>query len=377
MAIHNGHELERTFRAFADEEVAPTAVAADRLGRFPTEIVDALVVRGYLGAVIDPRYGGGGFDDLTFGLLCAAVGRRCTATRSLLTVQNMVAHAVARWGTPQQLDRWLPEFATGGQIAAFCLTEPDVGSDGASIKAQAQDDGDAWIITGRKLWVTFGQMADVFLVICRAANGPVAVLVPRGAPGLQLEVPVDRPSGMRGAMLANITLDGCRVSRANMLGTMGTGFSFIATSALDHGRHSIAWGCSGMVDACLDLAARHAADRVQFSVRLSDHQLIRAMLSDMVVSARTTRLLCTSAANARQSGHRDAMLETMVAKYHASEAASKAAADAVQIHGAIGCVEGHPAERFMRDAKVMHVIEGTDQLHQLSICELALRGVMT
>ncbi|MFN2587587.1 MAG: acyl-CoA dehydrogenase family protein [Actinomycetota bacterium] len=360
------------FRSFSRTEIAPRAAAFDRAGGIDEDLVTKLAGAGYLGATIGEEHGGPAMDDVTFGLLCEEVGASCSSVRSLLTVQNMVAGAVSRWGDARQKDAWLPRLASGEIVAAFCLTEPEAGSDAASVRTSFDDAGDEWVVTGRKLWVTFGLRADVFLVIGRAAAGPVAALVPRETSGLELQ-PVTGLLGLRAAMLAEVRLGGCRIPKAATLARPGFGFSHVASVTLDHGRYSVAWGCVGIARACLDASVAYATERVQFGAPLREHQLIRRMIADMKVESDAARLLCLDAGRLRTARDQRAMSATIAAKYFAAKILPGITNDAVQVHGANGADPAYAVERNFRDAKIMQIIEGTDQMHQLNLSEGAFR----
>ncbi|HEX2058859.1 MAG TPA: acyl-CoA dehydrogenase family protein [Actinomycetota bacterium] len=361
------------FRSFAGSKIAPRAAAFDRAGTVDDDVVVKLAGAGYLGATIADDFGGPGMDEVTYGLLCEEIGAACSSVRSLLTVQNMVARAISRWGTAEQRREWLPRLASGDAIAAFCLTEPETGSDAASVACSFEDAGDAWVVTGRKLWVTFGRRADVYLVVGRTAAGPVAALVPRRARGLELR-PVDGQLGLRAAELAEVVLDRCRVSKDDMVGKPGFGFSAVASTVLDHGRYSVAWGCVGIARACLDASVAYASTRRQFEAELRDHQLVRRMITDMMVSTDAARLMCLHAGRLRDASDPSAITATMAAKYFASTILPRVTGDAVQIHGANGVDPAYAVERHFRDAKIMQIIEGTDQMHQLNLADVALRA---
>ena len=311
-------------------------------------------------------------DDVTFGLLCESLGRVCSATRSLVTVQNMVAHTIARWGSSEQKEKWLPRLASGDAIAGLCITEEDVGSDAGAVRTQIVETDGGWAVTGRKRWVTCGMLADLFLVLGRVGEAPAAILVEGDAAGL-FRSPVTGQLGLRGAQLAEIRFEAVAVPPEGIIGAPGFGFSHIASTTLDHGRFSIAWGCTGMAQGCLEESARYASSREQFGSSLSEHQLVRKLVSDMIIEVRAAGALCLVAARTRAARGESAIVDTMIAKYFASRAAFRAAADAVQIHGANGCAPGAPVERHYRDAKVMQIIEGSDQMQQLTICESAFR----
>jgi glutaryl-CoA dehydrogenase (non-decarboxylating) len=360
------------FRSFGRAEIAPRAAAFDRAGAIDDDLVVKLAGAGYLGATIASEHGGPGMDDVTYGLLCEEIGAACSSVRSLLTVQNMVARTIARWGLDAQRAEWLPQLASGEVVAAFCLTEPGTGSDAASVATSFEDAGDTWIVNGHKLWVTFARRAGVFLVVGRSAGGPVAALLPRETEGLSLR-PVDGQLGLRAAELAEVLLESSRVPKDLTVARPGFGFSHVASTTLDHGRYSVAWGCVGIARACLDASAAYASERVQFGSPLRDHQLVRRMIADMQVSTDAARLMCVEAGRLRAASDPRAIESTMAAKYFASTILPRVTNDAVQVHGANGVDPAYGVERHFRDAKIMQIIEGTDQMHQLNLAEVALR----
>jgi hypothetical protein len=367
------YQTEADFVRFAFRVVSPRAAESDRSATLDPAVIAELADSGLLGAAIPTGHGGLGFSDARFGELCAAVGAWCTSTRALLTVQDMVAGALLRHGSRTQQEKWLPRLARGAAIAAFALTEPDAGSDAAAVAAPLTKAGDGWRLDGRKLWVSFGTMADIYLIVARAADGPTAVLVERETAGMSVEPIGARSLGMRAAMTANLTFDACPVGPENVVGAVGAGFTFVAGTALDRGRHSVAWGSAGLAEGVLREATRHANQRRQFGTVLTNYQLVRALLSDMVVQARSARLACQAAAEARERRDADAVLDTVLAKYTSARAAFHNAATAVQVLGSRACEAGTLTERMYRDAKIQQIIEGTDQLAQLQLWELAVR----
>jgi alkylation response protein AidB-like acyl-CoA dehydrogenase len=298
-------------------------------------------------------------DELALGELAEAAGAIDSSLRSVLTVHWMVSRAVQRWGDGRDLG-----------LAAFCLTENEAGSDGAAVRTTLAEDGDDWIVDGRKLWVTGARLADAFLVVGRAEKGPTAVLVPAAAVRLE---PVEGQLALRGAMLADVVLEAVRVPKADTVGPPGFGWSHVAATALDHGRYTVAWGSVGIAQACLTAAARHADAREQFGARLSEHQLVRRHLAEMAARTAAARALCREAAASRTAKRASALHDTMLAKYAASTAAFDAADRAVQILGAAGTAAGAEVERHFRDARVMRIIEGSDEMQQLALAEAALR----
>lgn len=358
--------LRREVRAWVDEHVAPHAGRWDREGRIDGDVVADLVERGWLGAPLPAAAGGGGMEPVSYGLLSEEIGRGCSSLRSLLTVHDMTGVALARWGGGRLVDEYLAPLARAELTGALALSEPGVGSDAKRVETAARRDGGDWVLDGTKRWITYGQTADVFLLFARVADEVAAFLVPADAPGLS-RAPIDGVVGTRAARLAELTLDGCRVPEHHLVGRVGFGFTHVAATALDQGRFSVAWGAVGIAQACLDASLDYASERRQFGVPIREHQLVARQLTEMIVNTRAARLLAYRAAHQRRQGDPSAAGETLIAKYHASRTAVQAALDAVQIHGANGLSEDFPVERYLRDAKVTEIIEGSTQILQTLI----------
>ncbi len=357
---------QQQFRAFVQAEILPRAEAYDETGVFPPELTAALGRAGYLGALAPAAQGGLGLDLLSFGLLNEALGQGCASARSLLTVHSMVLVSLQRWGSAAQKARWLPGLVSGAQVGAFALTEPESGSDANSLAMTAVLDGESYRLTGSKKWITFGQTAGLFLLFAKVDGRTTAFLIERDTPGLAV-VPIAPLAGCRSSMLAELHLEACRVPAANLLGRVGAGWTYVASTALDNGRYSVAWGCVGLAQACLAATVAYAGTRRQFGALLKDHQLIQAMITDMVANVEAARLLCCQAGYLQQTGDPGAPLATSLAKYFAARAAGQVAAEAVQAHGANGFSRAYPVQRHWRDAKVMDVIEGSREIQQLVI----------
>jgi glutaryl-CoA dehydrogenase (non-decarboxylating) len=354
------------FRAFVAAEIAPHAGRWDREAAIPMDLVDRLRERRYLGSNVPAEHGGPGRDNLTYGLLTEEIAKGCSSVRSLLTVHDMVAHAIGRWGSPGQRERYLPALARGEILGALALSEPNAGSDAKGVETVARDDGDAWVLDGRKKWTTFGQIAGLFLVLAKLDDKPTAFLVERDLPGVTVK-PLPGITGTRASMLAEIFFEGVRVPKESLIGRSGFGVSAVISTALDHGRYSVAWGAVGLGQACLDASRAYAAERRQFGVPIAEHQLIRRMIANMTAEVRAARLLCLRAGWLRDTRDPGATGEIWVAKYFASTMATRAALDAVQIHGANGCSEDYPVERYLRDSRVLEIIEGSTQIQQITI----------
>jgi hypothetical protein len=363
------------FAAWVAAHVTPHAGNWDRAARTPPEVIQRLAATGWLGAVIPREQGGAGMDWVTFGVLNEELGRGCSSLRSLLTVHSMAAYAVLRWGSRAQKERWLGPLARGEAIGAFALSEPEVGSDASAVQTTATPDGDGYVLHGRKKWTTYGQIADLFLLFAKAEGKPVAFLLERGTPGFDVS-PLRGITGTRASMLAELRLDGCRVPKEARVAGVGFGLA-VAVATLEVGRYSVACGTAGLVRACLDASLDYAARREQYGVPIGEHQLVQRMLAEMAAGYHAAHWLCLRAGWLRDVGDPAAAHETFVAKYAASTAATRAALDAVQIHGANGCSEEYPVERYLRDSRVMEIIEGSTQIQQVAIArgELAERGV--
>lgn len=364
-------EARQRFRGFVAEHVAPHAAAWDRDGAVPMGVIDRLRDEGLLGTSLDTEHGGSPLAAIPYGLLTEEIGRGCSSLRSLLTVHDMVSLALQRWGKPAVKEAWLPRLARAEKLAALALSEPGIGSDAAGVETTARQQGDEWVLDGCKTWITFGEIADAFLVFAQvvAEDGsrrPAGFWVPAETPGLERSL-IGHVVGTRASRLATLVLDGCRVGADHLLGRPGFGISHVATTALDLGRYSVAWGAVGIAQACLDACLGHTTERRQFDVPLREHQLVARHLTDMIVAVRAARLLCYRAGHLRQERDPGAMPETMIAKYHASRTAVDVANRAVHLHGARGLSTELPLERLLRDAKVTEIIEGSSEIQQISI----------
>ena len=358
------------FREFVRHEIHPHANRWDREERMPADLVVRLGQKGYLGGLTPRDYGGAGMDMVTFGLLNEEMGRGCSSVRSLLTVHGMVQFAILRWGKEDQKRKWLPRLATGEIIGAFGLSEPGAGSDATAIETTAAVSGSSYILNGTKAWTTFGQIANLVLVFGKQDGRICAFLVESDRPGFSA-TPVSGLLGIRASMSATLRLDSCVIPKENLIGGVGFGFSAVGSAALDIGRYSVACGCVGIAQACLDASIEYASTRKQYGSLIKEHQLIRKMITEMVVNVRARTALCHRAGQLKEAGDPRTLMETLVAKYFASKAATQSANDAVQIHGANGCSADYPVQRYYRDVKIMEIIEGSTQILEINIAKEA------
>jgi alkylation response protein AidB-like acyl-CoA dehydrogenase len=361
-------------RKFCDGEIFPIVRDYDRCEEFPRDLFQKMASLGLLGAPILREYGGAGLDPIGFAIVMEEVGRVCSALRSALSVQTaLVGLSILQWGTEEQRRRYLPGLCQGELIGCFGLTEPNAGSDAAAQQTTAILDGSHWVINGIKVFITNGSIAHLALIFARtdrsasvgkAREGMAAFLIEKGAGGFSAKA-VKGKLGLRASDVAELNFTDCHAPKEALLGQIGEGLH-VAMSALDHGRYSVAAGCVGIIDACLEASIQYAKGRRQFGKPIGEFQLVQEMIARMSVDLEAARLLVYRVGQLRQKGHR-ATLETSQAKYFASEAAVRAAADAVQIHGAYGYVDESPVERYYRDAKATTIYEGTSQIQKLII----------
>ena len=364
-------------RTWVDEVVVPHALRNDREERFPQEALEGLRETGFVGMSIPEEYGGGGADPLTYCLFIEELGRGDANVRSIMSVHlGLVAGSLQRWGTEDQKQQWLPRMATGEALGCFALTEPDHGSNPADLRASAEPlPGGGWRVSGRKVFITNGSIASVALVMARTGGpggkGISAFLVPTDRPGFVAN-PLHGKLGLRSCDTAELVLDGVEVGPEALLGAEGAGLK-VALSALDDGRMSIAASCTGIGQAALDSMVAYAGSREQFGKPIAGHQLVQEMLADSAVDVDASRLLTWAVADLKTRGERYSLAASK-AKLFATEASIRVADSCIQVHGGYGYVEDYPAAKYLRDARVTTLYEGTSQVQKLLIGR-ALTGV--
>ncbi len=362
---------------FASEEIAPFARENDALERFPFDILKKMAPLGFLGGPIPKEYGGAGLDFISDAIIFEEIGRACSSVRTITSVQvSLVELSVLRWGTEDQKRRLLPPLCRGDLLGFFAITEPEAGSDAAGIKTSAEVTDNGWVLNGEKAWISTGGVANIGIVFARTdpSKGPKGIsafLVEKGSPGFTT-TDIKGKLGLKSANTARLFFKDCFIPEENLLGSPGAGLK-IALSALDDGRYGVAAGCVGIIEACLEASVKYSKERMQFGRPIASFQLVQDMLARMAVDRDASRLLVYRAGHLKNKGVRNT-LETSVAKYFASEAAVRAATDAVQVHGGNGYSNEYPVERYLRDAKVTTIYEGTSEIQKLIIGE-KLTGV--
>ncbi len=362
--------ISETARDFVDREVVSRARENDRAERFDRELASMIGEMGYLGAPVAEAYGGRGLDYVSYGLIVEQIGRGDSAARTVVSVQtSLVCGSIERWGTEEQKQRWLPRLCSGEALGCFGLTEPDTGSDAASLRTRAEKVDGGWRLSGQKMWISLGNFAEVALIFAQteAGSGPKGLacfLVPTASDGFSTQE-IHGKLGLRASDTASLALDGVEVPDDAMLGEVGEGFK-VAMSALDSGRYSVAAGCVGICDGCVDSSVAYATERKQFGVPLARFQLVQELIADMIVKRDAARLLVWRAGMLKDQG-KPSTIETSIAKLHATESAVECANAAIQVHGGAGYVDDHPVERYLRDARVTTLYEGTSQIQKLII----------
>jgi alkylation response protein AidB-like acyl-CoA dehydrogenase len=362
--------IRETARDFTDNEVVERSRENARNHHFDVELVLKLAAQGYLGAIVPQEYGGAGLDYVSYGLIVEEIGRGDSAVRTVISVQtSLVCSAILKWGTEEQKRAYLPKLCSGEWLGCFGLTEPESGSDAASLRTRARRTDSGWVLNGSKMWISMGNHARVALIFAQtdpeqAHRGLACFLVDTDQPGFQAQE-IEHKMGLHASDTASISLEDVEVGADDMLGEIGDGFK-VAMSALDSGRFSVAAGCVGICQGCVDESVRYSQERVQFGRPIASFQLIQSMIADMVLKTDASRLLVWRAGFLKDKG-RPNTLETSIAKLHATEAAQECANTAIQVHGGAGYVDDHPVERYFRDVRVTTLYEGTSQIQKLII----------
>ncbi|MFE7422792.1 acyl-CoA dehydrogenase family protein [Rhodococcus sp. NPDC057529] len=364
---------------FVDAEIVPNIRDWDRDESVDPEIVRRLGELGFLGLTIDEQYGGTEVDMLSYALVCEELGRGDSSVRGIVSVSlGLVSKTIAHYGTEDQKRHWLPQLTSGDALGCFALTEPDSGSDAGSLRTRAKRDGDDWILNGEKMFITNGTWAKVALVFARTSDdggrGITAFLVPTDSDGFTATT-IHGKLGLRGQATASLSFQDVRVPDTARLGEVGKGLS-IALSALAKGRISVAAGGVGVAQAALNAAVRYSTERTQFGVPIASKQLVQELLADSAVEIESARLLTWRAASLVDAGasSKEITLPSSMAKLVASETAVKVSNNCLQVFGGYGFIDEYPMGKYLRDARVLTLYEGTSQVQKLIIGR-ALTGI--
>jgi butyryl-CoA dehydrogenase len=361
--------IRETAREFCHREIDPFARDWDRSERMDPGIVAKLAEVGFLGCALPEEHGGMGLDTASYCLVMEELGRADSSVRGIVSVNNGLAgKTIAKWGTDEQRSEWLPRMCPGEALGCYALTEPGSGSDPASLVTRAERDSDSWVLNGSKIFITLGSWAGVALVFARSGgDGPRGIscfLVPTASPGFSARK-IDGKLGLRAQDTAELFFDGVRVPDSARLGAEGAGFK-VAMSALDNGRISLAAGSVGIAQGCLDACVAYSSERRQFGKPIGAFQLVQELIADIAVETEAARMMAWRAAYLADTGQ-PYTLAASQAKYYASEVAVRAANAAVQVHGGYGYVDEFPVAKYLRDARVSTLYEGTSQIQKLLI----------
>jgi len=362
--------IKSTARDFAEKEIAPVAKENNRNERFPEDLVKKMAELGFLGINIPVEYGGGGGDYVSYCVMLEELARADMGMAVTASVHlSLACKTILQWGTDEQKSKYLPRLTSGEILGCLATTEPNVGSDVASIETTATLKGNEWILNGNKMWISNGGVAGIAVIIAqtdksKGHRGLTAFIVERSMPGFSSNE-IHNKMGARSSSTAELVLEDCRVPQENMLGPIGKGMS-VALSGFDSARLGVAARTIGVAQACIDASVAYAQERMQFGKPIGSFQLIQEMIAEMTVETEAARLLIFRAAAMKDKGD-TASLETSMAKYYSSEITVKAANNAIQIHGSYGYSDEYPVERYFRDARVSCILEGTSQIQKLII----------
>ncbi|MEU6205218.1 acyl-CoA dehydrogenase family protein [Micromonospora musae] len=358
----------------ADRELAPKVTGYEERGEFPREVLRTLGRAGLLGLPYPEEYGGAAQPYEVYVQVLEILASRWLAVAEAVSVHTLSCYPVAQFGTAEQR-KLLPDMIGGELLGAYCLTEPQGGSDAASLTTKAVRDGDAYVVTGTKAWITHARSADFYNIFCRTGGpgtaGISCLVADRNTPGIEPQAP-ERTMGLHSSPVAQIAFDGARVPAERLVGGEGAGFT-IAMSGLDSGRLGIAACAVGLAQAALDYAVGYAKQRQQFGRAVIDFQGLGFMLAEHATQVSAARALLLAAARLRDAG-RPYAVEAAKAKLFASDVAMRVTTDAVQVLGGAGYVVDHPVERYMREAKVLQIVEGTNQIQRLVISRALAKG---
>ncbi|GGR82899.1 acyl-CoA dehydrogenase [Streptomyces humidus] len=359
--------------ALVTETVADAASEWDVSGEIPVGVLRGLGAKGVLCAEAKPEFGGLGLSGADNGRLAAHTGALCSSLRSVMTSQGMAAWTIQRFGDRAQRGEYIGRL-TGGDLAAVAFSEPGAGSDLSAMTTEIRHEGGEIVVDGLKTWITVAGYADWIVVFGRYEGGGAVALVPASAPGVRV-TRVAEPLGCRAAGHATVVLDDVRLPERHLLAVAGQPVLMLTTIALTYGRLSVAWGCVGILRACLTAAARHAARREQFGKPLLQHQLVARHLAELYAAERTATFACEQASRSWDDGSPEQVQAAVLAKHVAAGNAARGAASALQVLASAGAAGGHVVERAFRDAKLMEVIEGSNEICQLMLAEHAASAV--
>ena len=368
--------IQEMARDFAQAEIAPSAIERDKNSVFPTDIIKKMAELGLMGMMVDPKYDGAGMDTVSYCLAMMEISKVDASVGVIMSVNNsLVTFGLEKWGSEFIKEKYLKPLARGEKLGAFALSEPEAGSDATQQQTNAVKDGDYWVINGMKNWITNGESADYYIVMtqtdkAKKHHGITAFLVEKGTPGFEHGIHEDK-LGIRSSDTCSLTFTDCRVPDENVIWEVGKGFTF-AMNTLNGGRYGIASQAVGIAQASLEASISYAKVRKAFGTEIANHQAIQFKIADMATRTEAAKLLTLQAAALKDEG-KPYIKEASMAKLFASETAVKNALEAIQIHGGYGYVREYKVERFLRDAKITEIYEGTNEIQRIIIGRQLLR----
>lgn len=368
--------IQQAARDFAENVLKPGVIERDEKQYFPRELVTAMGEQGFLGMMVDSKYNGGGMDTVAYALVMMELAKWDASAAVMVSVNNsLVCWGIETYGNEEQKAKYLPKLATGEWIGSFCLSEPEAGSDATQQKTTAVDMGDHYLLNGTKNWITNAGHADVFLVIAQTDvekrhKGINCLIVEKGMPGFELG-PKENKLGIRGSDTHSLNFNDVRVPKENRIGADGFGFNF-AMKTLNGGRIGIAAQAAGIAEGALNLAIEYAKIRKAFGTEIKNHQAIQFKIADMATEVEAAKLLILKAA-AEKDAHLDYGKTAAMAKLYASRVAMYCASESIQVHGGNGYVKEYHVERFLRDAKITEIYEGTSEIQKIVISRALLK----
>lgn len=357
-------------RDFAQKELLPGVIDRDNAQQFPADQIKMMGELGFMGMMVDPKYGGGGMDTVSYVLAMEEISKVDASASVVMSVNNsLVCWGLEKYGSEEQKEKYLPDLASARKIGAFCLSEPEAGSDATSQRTTAEDKGDHYLVNGTKNWITNGNSAGTYMVIAQTNpekkhKGINALIVERETEGFTVGKKEDK-LGIRGSDTHSLMFQDMKIPKENRIGDDGFGFSF-AMSTLNGGRIGIASQALGIASGALELSLKYAKERKAFGVEIAKHQAIQFKLADMATKIEGARLMCLQAAYLKDAG-KDYSQASAMAKLYASQVAMEVTVEAVQIHGGYGFVKEYHVERLMRDAKITQIYEGTSEIQKIVI----------
>ena len=368
--------IQQTAREFAESEIAPTSVERDKEAKFPTELVKKLGELGFMGMMVSPQYDGAGLDTISYVLAMIEISKVDASVGVIMSVNNsLVCYGVEKWGSDFIKEKYLKPLARGEKLGAFALSEPEAGSDATKQNTSAHKDGNYWVINGMKNRITNGTSADYYLVVTqtdkeKAHHGITTFLLEKGTPGFGHGVKEDK-LGIRSSDTCSLTFENCKVPEENIVWEIGKGFNF-AMQTLNGGRIGIASQAVGIAEGALNAATKYAKTRKTFGTEIANHQAIQFKLADMSTKVEAAKLLTLQAAALKDAGKKY-VKESAMAKLYASKIAVECALEAIQIHGGYGYVREYLVERYLRDAKITEIYEGTSEIQRIVIARELLK----